>query len=106
MQEPTTAVDTNTIFAFSDVKAYPNPFNGKVTFLIKSRSRSESSIEIFDNLGRIVFKKDIKLDCGDNYFSWNASGMNGKSLSSGIYFYRIAIPGEKFKVMNKILLIR
>ncbi len=106
MLEPATVVDTKTTFAVSEVKTYPNPFNGKVTFLMKSRYRSESSIEIFDNLGRIVLKKDIKLVNGDNYFSWNASGMNGESLSSGIYFYRIAIPGEKFKVMNKILLIR
>jgi hypothetical protein len=107
MTEPTTNINNNILpSAQLVVKNYPNPFNGKINFLISSPGVAKAKIIIFDCLGRVIELKDIQLMTGENTFSWNSLDMEGKTVSSGVYFFRISTETEKNFLFNKIVLLR
>ena len=69
--------------------AYPNPFNGNVTFEFSIPSNESVVFKIFDINGRLVTEKMILPGlAGDYKIKWDGKDMNGRSKSSGIYFYR------------------
>ena len=74
---------------FSLKPAYPNPFNGNVTFEF-SIPRNESIVfKVFDLNGKIVTEKMILPGLAGNYkIKWDGKDMNGRRKSSGIYFYK------------------
>ena len=66
---------------------YPDPFSAVTTFNFTLPSRSFVTLKIFDALGReLETLISEELGRGKHTRVWNA-----KSLSSGIYFYRIRV---------------
>lgn len=59
----------------------PNPFQEVFSFTIELRQAANTSIEIFDSIGRKVFRKEVILLSGANEQSLNLS-----NVSSGQYF--------------------
>jgi hypothetical protein len=75
---------------------YPNPFTNSTTFKWNYRAKdntAKATIEIYDNTGRQVEVITKNAIIGENSITWDARNKYGKSLSSGIYHYRITIEG-------------
>jgi hypothetical protein len=81
------------------LKAYPNPFNDRT--VIEYEVTEPSEIRIFNILGQMVYYKELETTNGS--FVWNGNNLMGKSLTSGIYIYRIA-GGDKSYVKKMVLL--
>jgi len=66
---------------FGLLKAYPNPFNGKVRFNFGVQVPGMVSFDIFNASGDLVTRhKQFGITSGTNNWTWNAAG-----LSSGTY---------------------
>ena len=74
---------------FSLKPAYPNPFNGNVTFEFSIPSNESIVFKVFDLNGKIVTEKMILPGLAGNYkIKWDGKDINGRRKSSGIYFYQ------------------
>lgn len=70
---------------------YPNPFNPSTTIKFSIPSNGFVSLQIFDMLGREV-KTLVNNKMTTGFYSYD---FNASELSSGIYFYRIQVSGDK-----------
>ncbi|MFN4110980.1 MAG: family 10 glycosylhydrolase [Ignavibacteria bacterium] len=80
------------------VKIYPNPFNSYTSIEIDIEDFPEIEVEIYDLLGRKIFKKVFeKIDDGRVVFKFNADDFR---LSSGIYlgFVKMGAKYQTFKL--------
>ena len=86
-------------------KAYPNPFNSRITFFVKSKNDFLGEIKIFDVAGKIVFmRKSLEIRSGENHYYWNGIDMKGISSPSGLYFVVLNNGTQTFN--QKILMIK
>jgi hypothetical protein len=72
------------------VRVYPNPWqnNGAVIFANLPKG---SSVGIYSISGRLI--KSLEIENGSA--KWDMAGKQGKPVVSGVYFYRISMPGQK-----------
>ncbi len=97
---------------------YPNPFNPETTisYTIPSNVKGETikvTLKVFDVLGREVATLVNEYKQAGNYnVSFNVETCRGKSLPSGVYFYRLqagdpsAGSGQGFVQTKKMLLLK
>jgi hypothetical protein len=88
-----TSVDeeVKTVNDFELLGNYPNPFNPTTTIVFNLNSNENVSIEIFNHLGEKVRElSDKEFSAGENKVVWNGLSDNNKSVSSGIYLYKIS----------------
>jgi predicted outer membrane repeat protein len=79
---------------------YPNPFNAFTTIHYNIPEASNVSIEIYDELGRLVTTLiQVEQSAGNHDVSWNAS-----DVASGLYFYKIQA-GDIIET-NKMILLK
>ena len=73
-------------------KAYPNPFNAEITFIIDiPTNRSQTELQIYNLLGRKIFSTIVSPDrSGRIIFRWNGHDRNGRVLPTGNYFVKIS----------------
>ena len=85
--------DCNTLpDEFSVSNAYPNPFNGRVTFDIDIPAKQAVEFQIFDLLGNRVFDRLLLPGNAGSYrVNWDAKDLGGNEISSGIYFYKFSL---------------
>lgn len=90
---------------FASVKNYPNPFNPSTTISYELKKAGNISIEVFNAKGQKVktlvdgFKNE-----GTQTTSWNGVDNSGKSVSSGIYFYKLST--ETSSTTKKMVLMK
>lgn len=73
---------------FSLKPAYPNPFNGAVTFEFELPAKESVEFKLYDLTGRVVADKLILPNFGGNYrIQWDGITSNGQLAPAGIYFY-------------------
>lgn len=80
---------------------YPNPFNPVTTIAFNLPQSDHVKLTIYDVTGRKI--NDIvegKMDAGEHSIQFDAH-----HLSSGVYFYRLAV-GHKFVQKKKMILMR
>ena len=86
-------------------QSFPNPFNPMTTLQYSVRTRSHVSIRIFSATGRLVRVLEDRVQEPGNYAAtWNGHDENGRSVSSGIYFYAVRA-GERIE-QRKVVLLR
>ncbi len=94
--------DNNSVLpdGFNLYQNYPNPFNPTTTISYDLPNRSVVNLFVYDMLGRIVneFALGTKT-AGNHSFTFDA-----KSLSSGIYFYKIET--ENVSAMKRMVLLK
>lgn len=86
------------------INAYPNPFNGQVSFEINLEQSTRVSLEIFDLKGRwftTIAQGDFAR--GSYTFSWNGTSGSGVEVNSGVYLLVLNTP-EKRSVKKLTLL--
>ena len=84
---------------------YPNPFNPstKINFSIKDDSRV--SLQIYNMKGQLVKSLlNEVIETGDHTISWNGTDNSNKSVSSGVYFYKMKTPN--FTATKKMILMK
>ncbi|MEA2096873.1 MAG: FlgD immunoglobulin-like domain containing protein [Candidatus Cloacimonadota bacterium] len=98
--------------SYYNLTNYPNPFNPttEISFSVPQTS-SSVTIEIFNSRGQKV----KTLDCSNSIAAasnklmhsiiWNGTNETGKSVPSGVYFYKLVSNGNELAV-NKMLLLK
>jgi len=84
---------------------YPNPFNPTTAIKFSLREDSNVALDIYNIKGQIVASwKPEHFDSGINQIIWNGKDLNGKKVSSGIYYYKMKIGDKDFS--SKMLLLK
>mgnify|MGYP006296567163 FL=1 len=91
---------------------YPNPFftsnpiNSETSIDFAVKKSEKVSIEVFNIRGRKVKTLlDQKIEAGNHTVTWNGTNNNNKTVSSGIYFYKLKV-NEKTVNIKKCMLIK
>jgi hypothetical protein len=88
---------------------YPNPFNPSTTisFDLTTTEAENAKIEIYNLKGQKVktFHINPSTDQAINSITWNGNDEYGKSVSSGIYYYKLKVNG-KIEAVKKCLLLK
>jgi len=102
----TSMIDTNIPSNQNSIENYPNPFNPTTTIKFSIQNNSKVNLTIFNikgqkvkTLAQNVFSKGI------HSIIWNGDDGNGKSVSSGIYYYKLSVNGET-EAVKKCLLVK
>ncbi len=84
---------------------YPNPFNPETLIEFALPKSSEVTLTIYNVAGqRVATVFSGALPAGRHQVSWNAAGLNGADVSSGVYFYRL--DADNFTATKKMLLVK
>ena len=75
---------------------YPNPFNPSTTIRFSLERASETKLKIFDVRGRDVRTLHAgRLGSGEHEMVWDGRNDDGRTVGSGIYFYRLVADGYR-----------
>ena len=84
---------------------FPNPFNPTTSISFTLPTASEVSLEVYNVLGqRVKTLVDGPMNAGSHSVMWNATDQNGRTVSSGVYLYRI-VAGDQ-TASNKMILLK
>jgi flagellar hook assembly protein FlgD len=90
---------------FSLSQNYPNPFNPVTNFQFTLPKSSHVKIEIFNIVGqKVATLVDGDMKPGLYTADWNGRDESGRTVSSGIYFYRMQ--AGDFSDMKKMVLVK
>jgi hypothetical protein len=84
---------------------YPNPFNPTTTISFSLPEANSVTLKVYDILGRLITTLVDEVYAPGNYsVVWNATDMNGKAVSAGVYFY--TINAGKYHSTQRMLLMK
>jgi len=85
---------------------YPNPFNPTTTISYQINQSGKVALSIYNIKGEKIktLINEFK-QTGKHAVVWNGKDNNGKTVSSGVYFYKLSING-KSKAIKKCLLLK
>ncbi len=77
----------------TDLNNYPNPFNPETTISFTLKKRERATLEIFNMRGQSINRLiSEELSVGSHHVVWDGNDSNGKSVATGVYFYRLITP--------------
>ncbi len=85
---------------------YPNPFNLSTQIPVYVRDPSHLSIAVFNVLGQKV--ADIfngEVEAGPHLFQWDGTDGRGRTMPSGVYFYRTQA-GNGNQAVHRMMLLK
>lgn len=107
-KDPTGIADGSADFTPRDFQLhqnYPNPFNRGTIIEFSVAARSHITLEIFDLLGtRVGTLIESVYPVGRHRVSWDGLDADGKSVASGLYFYRLT--SDRAAAAGKMLLLK
>ena len=84
---------------------YPNPFNASTVIRYNLPSASDVTVDIYDILGRKVETLvQGEQPAGYHQVVWDAKDKNGKTVSTGIYFYELHI--DDYRESKAMIMIK
>jgi len=90
---------------------YPNPFRNSTTISFEfsneqNQQNKQKTISIYNIKGQKVKQLRVKNDeLGINKIIWDGKDNFGKTVASGVYFYKLNLKNEK-SIIKKMLLLR
>ena len=98
--------DNYLILKVDDLKNYPNPFNPKTTINFSvTQTSSFVTLDIYNIKGqKVKHLVSDQLPTGQHSVVWDGRDDNGKSVSSGIYFYKLKT--NNFEKTRKMILMK
>ncbi len=95
----TTVTSTSRLFAEEEaLTAYPNPFADRFTVNMGSEQTGKISIQLYDQLGRIVFNKETMAN-GSQQLEVDLSST---ALTTGLYILRVQTEGHADRTLKVI----
>jgi hypothetical protein len=89
---------------FSLEQNYPNPFNPSTTIRFTIPHSAEVEVSIINVSGETVERNDLGvLRAGDYSLVWDGRNVAGRTLQSGVYFYRLKA-GDFIETKKMVLL--
>ena len=87
------------------LRNYPNPFNPTTTIFFSIPNESDVEITVFNIKGQKV-KSLVKdsFESGNHSVVWNSKDDTGKSVSSGVYFFKLNLNGVTNQIRKCILI--
>lgn len=74
---------------------YPNPFNPSTVIDFSLPAPARVEVRIFNILGQLVrVLLDQDLPAGSHQVTWDGIDGRGKSVATGVYFYRLETAGH------------
>jgi beta-glucosidase len=102
---PVEEINSELPFEFTLSNAYPNPFNPITTIKYTLPKHSYVKFEVFNSIGELIDTLvDEQQSAGAYEVNWNGNDKANKSVSSGVYFYRMNAEG--FKLVKKMILLK
>jgi len=84
---------------------HPNPFNPNTTISFQLSSDSKVELSIFNIKGEKVKQLvSDQLSAGQHSVTWDGEDENGKSVASGIYFYKMKTPN--YRDLKKMIMLK
>lgn len=84
---------------------YPNPFNPATTIDFTLPNAQNVNLVVYNLLGQAVkILQAGRMSAGSHSVQWYATDEMGRSVASGVYFYRLLVDGEA--LTRKMLLLR
>ncbi len=84
---------------------YPNPFNQSTIIKFGLPVAGHVELSIYNIVGRkVVTLLDQDYQAGNHVVTWNGENADGRSVSSGIYFYRVK--SREFTQIRKMVLLK
>ena len=85
---------------------HPNPFNPSTTIGYYLPVDAPVTLEVYDSTGRLVARllDGAKQERGTHSVAWRGLDSSGRSVSSGVYFYRLT--SGKETISKKMVLLR
>ena len=89
---------------------YPNPFNPITTIAYSTKDAGKVTIEVYNLKGQLVKKlvNEVK-ETGYHTAIWNGTDNSNKPVSSGVYFYKMALEGNgigRYTSTKKMILMK
>ena len=109
-----TVTGTNTQVNITDIETqllenYPNPFNPETTIQYNLKKKSEVTLAIYNVKGQLVITLVNSFqEAGVHNTVWNGKDINGRDVSSGIYFSTFNAKDEEsdYTSVKKIILMK
>nr|MEE4268414.1 FlgD immunoglobulin-like domain containing protein [Candidatus Krumholzibacteria bacterium] len=87
-------------------KAWPNPFNPSTTISFDLPADTELTVKIHDLRGRLVWTSGVRqYGAGTGKVTWQGQGLDGTTLPTGTYLYRLDGNGQNLG-SGKISLVK
>ncbi len=101
-----TDIPNNDIAAVSQlIGNYPNPFNPETRIAFSTKENGPVSIDIFNIRGqKVKALLNENMVAGPHTVVWNGTDDNGKSVASGVFFYRMK--SGKYTSTKKMILMK
>jgi len=75
--------------------AYPNPFNGSITFDLMTRSSEFVTYSIFTLTGKLIYRRNLQTsNTGLKKVMWNVKSQNNQNIASGTYIIKASTNNE------------
>jgi hypothetical protein len=90
---------------FSLEQNYPNPFNPTTTIRFMVPVNTRARIEIYNLLGALIAVPfDDAVVAGEHNVVWDGRNLNGETVSSGVYLYKLVSDG--YSEARKMMLLK
>lgn len=84
---------------------YPNPFNPSTEISFSLPAASQVELSVYNVLGqKVVTLIDQQMAAGEHTVTWDGRNSDGGSVSSGVYFYRMA--ANSFVETKKMMMLK
>jgi len=84
---------------------YPNPFNPTTTIAFDIAKSGHVAIDVYNAKGqRVKTLANRVFEAGSHHLVWNGTDYSGKTVGSGIYFYRMTT--NDYSGIHKMLLMK
>ncbi len=88
------------------LKNYPNPFNPETTISFELRENAQVELTVFNIKGqKVTTLAKGNYTKGINKVVWNGMNTQNKSVSGGVYFYKLTI-NDKESLLRKTILLK
>jgi hypothetical protein len=91
--------------SFTLYQNYPNPFNPETVIKFDLPGASRVELAVYNILGeKVKILADGVFAAGEHELTWDGRDSDGRSVSSGIYFYRLVTP--EASLSKKMMLLK
>ena len=86
---------------------FPNPFNASTVIRIQLPQESRVALRVYNLSGQIVRTlADSRVEAGAWSVLWDGRDEEGREVSSGVYFYRLVVDGDRWMKVRRMVFIK